>query len=685
MSELRLPNLDPLAPDERELLATLHQLGVPLWAAPPNPPGADREFKHPSGWNEFIAADNPRRLQAWQPGWALCARTGPRLGVVDVDSSDEAIIQAAGDWARSLDDPWAVIRSPRGGRHLYISGPDRPVKYSGSHAVWETLGLECTELFGGGQFIYVPGTRRPKYQGGGYEILHREPPPSIHGQTIWRELAKAARRAKRPTDQPTGDEPPSEEPTTPPPAGSRRAEAYTERVLRTETSKVKAALPGSRKRNNTLNDAAYALGQLTMLSYDEVEEALLAVTSLPRGEASDTIRSGWTAGSEQRHSTPATDANAPDRDDYQGDPVSEPTDEGAREDSDAFQADVKRRAYRLEVEQQARLLIAERNRPPREPLDVGSLGEVLARPQPPAARIVGLAPWEGTHLVTAQRKVGKTTLLGNLSRCLITGEDFLGRFPVKPLDGNVAMLNLEVSGAQLARWLDEIGVDHQRLMLVNLRGRANPLGDPETRGELAALLRARETESLIVDPFGRAFNGDDQNSAGQVGRFMADLDVFARAEVGALDLFVSNHAGWVGERSRGSTALEDAPDTLWRLVRGPEEGSPRYFSALGRDVDIAEDMLEFDEESRRLTLTGLGGRAQAAAVAKVGRYKDAILHALEKNPEGLSGAELKRAAQCPGGMGATARGELLADGLIVQSPRQGRGGGQVYRLAPQRQ
>ena len=90
--------------------------------------------------------------------------------------------------------------------------------------------------------------------------------------------------------------------------------------------------------------------------------------------------------------------------------------------------------------------------------------------------------------MVAQRKTGKTTFNLNLTRCLITGEDFLGRFPVRRIDGRVGFLNFEVSAAMLARWADDVGVPRDRLYLVNLRGRRNPLGVEDDRAKLAKQL-----------------------------------------------------------------------------------------------------------------------------------------------------------------------------------------------------
>lgn len=271
---------------------------------------------------------------------------------------------------------------------------------------------------------------------------------------------------------------------------------------------------------------------------------------------------------------------------------------------------------------------------PAAPLDIGTLGEVLARPHQEQYRVGGLVLMDGFTSVVAMRKTGKTTFNLNLADSLLTGRDFLGRFPVTPVDGTVAILNYEVSGHQLALWADKVGIDRTRLLLVNLRGRRNPLSHDQDRAELAAKLRDHGVESLLVDPFSRAFYGDNANDNTQVQAFLNDLDVFARSEVGARDVVLNVHSGWGGDRSRGASALEDHPDSIVWLRKNNDDGDngPRFLSALGRDVDVDEDQLLFDPTTQRLSLTGLGSRHQAKREQKRSDLEPEILRLVTANP-----------------------------------------------------
>ena len=268
---------------------------------------------------------------------------------------------------------------------------------------------------------------------------------------------------------------------------------------------------------------------------------------------------------------------------------------------------------------------------PPQPLDVTSGTELAMRAlEAPRWRVDGLMVAEGSTLISAVRKSGKTTLALNLVRSLLTGEPFLGEFAVTPVTGTVAVLNFEVSGPQLGRWAAEAGVPLDRLVVANLRGRRNPLSHDDDRAALALELRTRGVETLIVDPFANAYTEESQNDAGQVARFLHLLSEFARQAVGARDLVLVNHAGWQGDRSRGSSALEDWPDAIVRLTM--DAYGARYLSALGRDVDVPEGRLEFDPETRRLTLDRSANKWSVELNTRRDELVDAIVAVVSEVP-----------------------------------------------------
>jgi hypothetical protein len=255
-------------------------------------------------------------------------------------------------------------------------------------------------------------------------------------------------------------------------------------------------------------------------------------------------------------------------------------------------------------------------------LDYGTPAAILARPPEPPSRVAGLLGWEASTLITAQRKTGKTTLTLNLARSLLTGQPFLGR-DVVPVTGRVTLLNFEVSARQIATWASDCGIVDDRFLLVNLRGGGNPFlpGD-----ELAAMLVdvLVDTETLIVDPFGAAFTGDNENDAGQVRRWLGIVERFARTQLGARDLIVTAHSGKSKEGgARGSSVLEDWPDTIIRLTN---DDDMRGISAIGRDVELPTHELRYDSLTRVMSL---GEPVEAAAerrtvTAMIGRAVEAV-------------------------------------------------------------
>jgi hypothetical protein len=217
---------------------------------------------------------------------------------------------------------------------------------------------------------------------------------------------------------------------------------------------------------------------------------------------------------------------------------------------DLFASDVEYQARRLRVLDAARQLVAAESQRPQRPPDAGTLAELLARPDEARWRVHGLLPAGGRLLITAQRKAGKTTLVGNIACSLLTGEPFLDVFDVEKLDGRLVVANYEVTGATFARWMQDLDVPAGRLYVVNLRGRRNLLATDDGRAELVDLVRAAEGEVLVVDPFGRADTGRSQNDAAEVTPWLVRLDEVAEP-AGCSELVVTAHAGWDGERTRG--------------------------------------------------------------------------------------------------------------------------------------
>jgi P4 family phage/plasmid primase-like protien len=139
-------------------------LNVPLVACPPNPVG---EFYFPTGDRDSLTADdNANQLLTWQPGWAIMARTGGSVAVVDVDPRNGGDIAKTRQQLDGLKVRiFAEIATPSGGRHFYIAGhPELP----SCAKLDDWPGIDVLSF---GKLVFLLGTRRPKYQGRGYETV----------------------------------------------------------------------------------------------------------------------------------------------------------------------------------------------------------------------------------------------------------------------------------------------------------------------------------------------------------------------------------------------------------------------------------------------------------------------------------------------------------------------------------
>lgn len=295
-----------------------------------------------------------------------------------------------------------------------------------------------------------------------------------------------------------------------------------------------------------------------------------------------------------------------------------------------------------------------------------------ARDLPPTEfRVQGLVPGNGHTSLVAQAKTGKTTLIGNYARSLLTGEDFLGEFAVRPLEGSVALLNYEMDPRTLADWYLGMRVPSDRFHLLNLRGHANPLSTEAGREWLSGWLQSVEAEAVILDPFGRAYNGESQNDAQEVRAWLVALDDLVRG-AGGQDVVVAVHMGWENSRVRGSTALKDHPDSLVTLTR--EDTGTRFLEAVGRDVDVPRGELVMDHETRLLRYTPPEVTAAARAMAAANEEADVeeILLGLVERTPGIGTRDLTEAV--PGRRAKVQEAlDTLISGRRIEKRREGRG------------
>jgi hypothetical protein len=530
---------------------------------------------------------------------------------------------------------------------------------------------------------------------------------------------------------------PTPQPLRAVPAGD--AQPYAAAALAREAQTVATAANGT--RNHTLNTAAYNLGQLVAAGHLDravVEHELSAAAhaaGLDPAETRNTIRSGLNGAADSpRHPPPRQDtptwpaktsdpfashtssasgtgtrgagtaasaaaSTSPASPMATHGPSQTPAHGATRPDPDPTADDAalvaanaeRARLYRLgeEVERQRaqraarRLLDAEDAAASfRAPPWRSTLTDELNIPDEPVAYSVDkVLPTGGNVLLTAQFKAGKTTLVNQLARSLADRSPFLGRFDVHA-GGRIALWNYEVDDRQYRRWLRDVGIrDTDRVTLLNLRGYRVPVTVDYVEDWVVKWLQDHEIETWVVDPFARAFtgNGKSENDNTEVGAFLDTLDVI-KNRAGVSDLILPTHTGRAEfeageERARGATRLDDWADVRWFLTK--DDDDVRYFRAMGRDVDVPEEKLTFDEHSRSLILGG-GDRAWE----RRRRLEDAVVRAVQEQP-GLTLRTLRPAVRDAGGKGRNDVIDEAVDGAvrgrrIVESERPGKGGGHLY-------
>jgi hypothetical protein len=154
---------------------------------------------------------------------------------------------------------------------------------------------------------------------------------------------------------------------------------------------------------------------------------------------------------------------------------------------------------------------------------------------------------------------------------------------------------------------------------------------------------------------------------------------------GARDLFLTAHAGWDGERTRGASALEDWADSIITLTRdsGEDGSSARYVRAIGRDVDLEEDQLRFHRDERYLDLARTGSRKATAEKRKAETLRTAILEIVFGQP-GINGTEVERELRDAGvtfqrGDHRPVLKALVESGELTVEP--GKRGAKLYSIA----
>ncbi len=256
-------------------------------------------------WQELATA-SPDQVRDWwsRAPYNIGIACGPsRLVVIDLDlardvtgdddladgalfplSGADRLSRLAREHGERYPGGTYVVDTPSGGCHLYFSAADGRARNSAG-----VLGPHIDVRAGGG-YVVGAGSR---IGGQAYTARNgvREPAPL----PSWLGRLVAEAPAALPVPAPRL-----------PVADLAQGRAYAMAALRAETSRVAAAVPGT--RNDTLNRAAFSLGQLVaagLLPPVPVITGLISAAmyaGLPEEEAVRTVRSGMTGGARKPRS-----------------------------------------------------------------------------------------------------------------------------------------------------------------------------------------------------------------------------------------------------------------------------------------------------------------------------------------------------------------------------------------------
>jgi len=279
----------PGRPAGCSLLRAALSLAARSWHVFPCVPGGKQPALR-DNWQQLATTDPARILRWWtRMPFNIGISCGPSgLVVIDLDvakprrdddkppaSGADSLAELCTRQGHPYPNSTFTVSTPRG-THLYFQALSLPVRNSASR-----LG-PLIDVRAAGGYVIAPGSQ---VSGRAYKVANANCPVSLP-----RWIARLL------TDQPT----PATAARQIPAPGTPQATPYALAALREETAIVATARPGT--RNDTLNRAAFSLGQLVAASLLPASAVMTALADaaarcgLPGNEADRTIRSGMASG-----------------------------------------------------------------------------------------------------------------------------------------------------------------------------------------------------------------------------------------------------------------------------------------------------------------------------------------------------------------------------------------------------
>ena len=226
------------------------------------------------------------------------------------------------------------------------------------------------------------------------------------------------------------------------------------------------------------------------------------------------------------------------------------------------------------------VLIPQRALPELPPVKSGTALANDSSVVPPSEVVEGLVSRATKAVIAAVSKAGKTWFQLFLAVCVATGKSFLGFRTVK---GPVLFINLEIPEAflkeRLVAIMSKLGItDCGQLDIWNLRGKITNYEDL-----VAYILKEAAGKGyvmIIIDPYYKLLNGQSENTASAVSKFVIALEKIAE-KTGAAVVYSHHFAKGNSkkksaiDRMSGSGVFARDADTMILLT---EHSEPNCFT-----------------------------------------------------------------------------------------------------------
>lgn len=224
------------------------------------------------------------------------------------------------------------------------------------------------------------------------------------------------------------------------------------------------------------------------------------------------------------------------------------------------------------------------------------LGELLDREEEQEHWLVdGLLIKGGLSIMVGIPKIGKTTIIRQLERCVLRGESFLQR---KVEKGTVLHYSFDEKARTAKRHYKTLGLTNEDPMMLHF-GTAD---SDDHKQDLEEDLMAMKPALVVVDTLFDMVNADDVNSYGPIKRELAFYNALAE-RTGCHIMFIHHqnkpnkeYGRGSGHSILGSTAIFGSVDCCLIFERPDDKPDMRTIAAIGRGVDgFDKKILKFDK------------------------------------------------------------------------------------------